>query len=136
MLSPKKTKYRKIQRGRSRGKASRGVAIAFGEFGIQALEGGFITERQIEAARRAMTRHVKRGGKIWIRIFPDISRTRIPAETRMGKGKGSPEFWVAAVKPGHILFEMGGVPLDIAREAMKLAMYKICVKTRFLEKHV
>ena len=134
MLSPKRTKFRKQHRGRMKGIASRGNTIAFGEFAIQAQECGWITSRQIEASRRAMTRYVKRGGKIWIRIFPDKPVTMRPAETRMGSGKGNPEFWVAVVKPGRILFEMGGEEIteDIAKEAMRLAQYKLPVKTKFI----
>ena len=134
MLSPKRVKFRKQQRGRMRGVATRGNTIAFGEFAVQAQECGWITSRQIEASRRAMTRYVKRGGKIWIRIFPDKPVTMRPAETRMGSGKGNPEFWVAVIKPGRILFEMGGEDIteDIAREAMRLAQYKLPIKTKFL----
>ena len=127
MLSPKRVKFRKQQRGRMRGIATRGNTIAFGDFALQAQECGWITSRQIEACRRAMTRHVKRGGKIWIRIFPDKPVTMRPAETRMGSGKGNPEFWVAVIKPGRILFEMGGADItpEIAKEAMLLAQYKL-----------
>jgi large subunit ribosomal protein L16 len=134
MLSPKRVKFRKMQRGRMRGVATRGNTIAFGQFALQAQECGWITSRQIEASRRAMTRHVKRGGKIWIRIFPDKSITMRAAETRMGSGKGNPEFWVAVIKPGRILFEMGGAEItpEIAREAMRLAQYKLPVKTKFI----
>ena len=134
MLSPRRVKFRKQQRGRMRGIATRGNTIAFGEFGLQAQECGWITSRQIEASRRAMTRYVKRGGKIWIRIFPDKPVTIRPAETRMGSGKGNPEFWVAVIKPGRILFEMGGPEItpEIAREAMRLAQYKLPVKTKFI----
>ncbi len=134
MLSPKRVKFRKQQRGRMRGVATRGNKIAFGQFALQAQDCGWVTSRQIEASRRAMTRYVKRGGKIWIRIFPDKPVTMRPAETRMGSGKGNPEFWVAVVKPGRILFEMGGdeITEDIAREAMRLAQYKLPVKTKFL----
>ena len=134
MLSPKRTKFRKQQRGRMRGVATRGNTIAFGQFALQAQECGWVTSRQIEASRRAMTRYVKRGGKIWIRIFPDKPVTMRPAETRMGSGKGNPEFWVAVVKPGRILFEMGGdeITQEIAKEAMRLAQYKLPVKTKFL----
>ncbi len=134
MLLPKKTKYRKYQRGRNRGVAGRGNQIAFGEYGLQALALHWITDRQIEAARRAITRYIKRGGKVWIRVFPDKSVTKLPAETRMGKGKGSPEFWVAVVKPGHLLFELSGVPVETAREAFRLAAYKLPLKTKFLLK--
>lgn len=136
MLMPKKTKFRKFHRGRNRGKAGRGNTVAFGDFGLQTIEASWITDRQIEAARRAMTRHIKRGGKVWIRIFPDKSVTKLPAETRMGKGKGAPEFWVAVVKPGHIMFELSGVEETIAREALRLASYKLPVKTKFVVKHV
>ena len=134
MLSPRRVKFRKQQRGRMRGNAPRGTTIAFGEFALQAQECGWITSRQIEASRRAMTRYVKRGGKIWIRIFPDKPVTMRPAETRMGSGKGNPEFWVAVIKPGRILFEMGGPEITeaIAREAMRLAQYKLPVKTKFI----
>lgn len=134
MLMPKKVKFRKQQRGRRRGMATRGQKISFGEFGLQALEAGWVTARQIEAARIAMTRHVKRGGKIWIRIFPDKSYTKKPAETRMGSGKGAPEGWVAVVKPGRMLFEMAGIPEPLAREAMRLAAHKLPVETKFVVK--
>lgn len=134
MLMPKKTKYRKTQRGRNRGKATSGNYVAFGDFGLQSLENSWITDRQIESARRAITRHIKRGGKVWIRIFPDKSVTKLPAETRMGKGKGSPEFWVSVVKAGHILFELTGVSAEVAREAFRLAAYKLPVSTKFVEK--
>ena len=132
MLSPRRTKYRKQHRGRMRGMAYRGSTLNFGDFALQATEPSWITARQIEAARRAMTRYVKRGGKIWIRIFPDKPVTMRPAETRMGSGKGSPEFWVAVVKPGRIMFEMAGVPEDVAREAMRLAAQKLPIKTKFV----
>jgi large subunit ribosomal protein L16 len=132
MLMPKKVKFRKQQRGRRRGLATRGGELSFGDFGLQALEPGWVTARQIEAARIAMTRHVKRGGKIWIRIFPDKPITKKPAETRMGKGKGAPEEWVCVVKPARILYEMEGVPEDVAREAMRLAAHKLPLKTRFV----
>jgi large subunit ribosomal protein L16 len=132
MLMPKRTKHRKQMRGRRRGKAHRGSDVSFGEFGLQALEPAWITNKQIEAARVAITRHVKRGGKIWIRIFPDKPITARPAETRMGKGKGNPEGWVAVVKPGRILFEMEGVTEELAREAMRLGAAKLPIKTRFL----
>ena len=132
MLSPKRTKFRKQHRGRMRGIASRGNAINFGEFALQATEPSWITARQIEAGRRAMTRYVKRGGKIWIRIFPDKPITMRPAETRMGSGKGNPEYYVAVVKPGRILFEMAGVPEATAREAMRLASSKLPIKTKFI----
>ncbi|WP_310486675.1 50S ribosomal protein L16 [Chamaesiphon sp. VAR_69_metabat_338] len=134
MLSPRRTKFRKQQRGRMTGLATRGNEIAFGQFGLQAIEPSWITARQIEACRRAMNRYLKRGGKIWIRIFPDKPVTMRPAETRMGSGKGSPEFWVAVVKPGRILFEIGGVPEDIARESMRLAMHKLPIKVKFIVK--
>lgn len=134
MLMPKKTKYRKIQRGRNRGKATSGNTIAFGEFALQTLDAHWITDRQIESARRAMTRSIKRGGKVWVRIFPDKSVTKLPAETRMGKGKGDPDQWVAVVKPGHVLFEIAGIDEVVAREALRLAAYKLPVKTRVLTK--
>ncbi len=133
MLMPKKTKYRRVQKGRIKGNASRGTRINFGDFGIKALEPGRITSRQIEAARIAMTRKMKRAGRVWIRIFPDKSITKKPAETRMGKGKGSPEYWVAVVKPGRVLFEIGGnVPPDLAKEALRLAQQKLPIKTKFV----
>lgn len=132
MLMPRRTKFRKQMRGRMPGKAQRGSTISFGEFALQALEPAWITSRQIEAARIAMTRHVRRGGKIWIRIFPDKPVSKKPAETRMGKGKAAPEFWVATVKPGRILYEMSGVEEDVAREAMRLASQKLPIATRFL----
>ena len=132
MLMPKKVKYRKQQRGRMTGKAWRGSELAFGQYGLKVLEPGWITDRQIEASRVAMTRFVKRGGKIWIRLFPDKPVTKKPAETRMGKGKGAPEGWVAVVRPGRILFEMEGVTPEIAREAMSLASHKLPVKTKFV----
>ena len=131
MLQPKKVKHRKVMKGRMRGKAHRGSSISFGEYGLQALEKGRLTARQIEAARIAMTRHVKRGGKIWIRIFPDKPITKKPAETRMGKGKGNPEEWVAVIKPGRVLYEMEGVPETVAREAFRLAAHKLPIPTRF-----
>ena len=134
MLMPKKVKFRKQQRGRRRGQATRGAKISFGDFGLQALEPGWITARQIEAARIAMTRHVKRGGKIWIRIFPDKPITKKPLETRMGKGKGNPEYWVAVVKPGRMMFELEGVPESVARRAFELAAAKLPVKTRFVSR--
>lgn len=134
MLMPKKTKYRKYQRGRTRGIAQKGYTIAFGDYALQTHECHWITNRQIEAARRAMTRFIKRGGKVWIRIFPDKSVSKLPAETRMGKGKGAPEFWVACVKAGSILFELSGVTEDIAKEAFRLAAHKLPVKTKFLVK--
>jgi len=132
MLMPKKVKYRKQQRGSNKGNATRGNTISFGDFALQATERGWITARQIEAARIAMTRHVKRGGKIWIRVFPDKPVTKKPLETRMGKGKGNPEEWVAVIKPARILYEMEGVPESIAREAMRLAAHKLPIKTRFV----
>ncbi len=132
MLAPKRIKHRKQQRGRLTGKAQRGSEISFGQFGLKALEPCWITNRQIEAARVAITRHIKRGGKVWIRIFPDKPLTEKPAETRMGKGKGSPEHWVAVVLPGRILFEVEGVPEEVAREAMELAAHKLPIKTRFV----
>ena len=134
MLQPKKVKHRKVFKGRMRGKAYRGSTLSFGEYGLQALEESRVTARQIEAARVAMTRHVKRGGKVWIRIFPDKPITRKPAETRMGKGKGNPEEWVAVVKPGRILYEMEGVPVDVARAALRLASHKLPLATRFVER--
>jgi len=132
MLMPKRVKHRRVHRGHRRGKASGGTHIDFGEFGLQALESCWMTNNQIEAARIAMTRKIKRGGKIWIRIFPDKSYTKKPAETRMGSGKGAPEGWVAVVKPGRMLFEMSGVPEDLAREAMRLAAHKLPIDTRFV----
>ena len=132
MLMPKKVKHRKQMKGRMTGTAVRGAEISFGEYGLKALEPAWITDRQIEAARIAMTRHVKRGGKIWIRMFPDKPITKKPAETRMGKGKGAPEYWVAVVKPGRILYEIEGVPEDIAREAMRLAAQKLPIKVKFV----
>jgi len=132
MLMPKRVKYRKLQRGRMGGKAVRGSAVAFGDYGLQATECGWITARQIEAARIAMTRYVKRGGKIWIRIFPHKSVTKKPAETRMGKGKGAPEEWVAVVRPGSVLYEMQGVTKEIAQEAFRLAAHKLSIGTKFM----
>ena len=134
MLLPKRVKYRRVQRGRLTGKALRGNTISNGEYGLQALEPAWITSNQIEAARIAMTRYIKRGGQVWIKIFPDKPVTAKPAETRMGSGKGSPEYWVAVVKPGRILFEMGGVDESIAREAMRLAMHKLPIKCKFVKK--
>jgi large subunit ribosomal protein L16 len=134
MLSPKKVKFRKVQKGRMRGMAHRGSNLAFGEFGLQAVECGKVSSKQIEAARIAMTRHVKRGGKMWIRIFPDKPFTKKPAEVRMGKGKGAPEGWVAVIKPGRILYEMQGVTREMAQEALRLASHKLSVKTRFVER--
>lgn len=132
MLMPKRVKRRRVHRGRMTGKATRGNTITYGDFGIQALEPAWITSNQIEAARRAMTRYIKRGGKIWIKIFPDKPVTQKPAETRMGSGKGSPEYWVAVVKPGRIMFEMTGVSEEVAREAMRLAMHKLPIKCKFV----
>jgi large subunit ribosomal protein L16 len=134
MLQPKRTKHRKVFKGRMRGKAYRGSMLSFGEYGLQATEQSRVTARQIEAARVAMTRHVKRGGKVWIRIFPDKPITKKPAETRMGKGKGNPEEWVAVVKPGRILYEMEGVTPEVARQALKLAASKLPLATRFIER--
>jgi large subunit ribosomal protein L16 len=134
MLMPSKVKFRKQQRGRRCGKAHRGGTVDFGEFGLKSLEAGWVTARQIEASRIAITRFVKRGGKIWIRLFPDKPITKKPAETRMGKGKGAPEAWVAVVKPGKVLFEMEGVEESVAREAMRLASHKLPVKTRFVSR--
>ena len=135
-LMPKKTKHRKVQKGRNRGKATRGNIVSNGQFGLQALEAGLITGNQIEAARVAMTRYMKRDGKVWIKIFPDKPITRKPAGTRMGKGKGNTEFWVAAVKPGRVMFEIAGVPEATAREALRLAKNKLPVKTKFILKEV
>ena len=135
MLMPKKVKYRKRQRGRRRGRAKGGDYVAFGDYGLQALEAGWVSARQIEAARIAVARGVKRGGKIWIRVFPDKPISKKPLETRMGKGKGNPEAWVAVVKPGRILFELEGVEPSIAQEAMRLASHKIGIKTRFVSRH-
>ena len=132
MLMPKRVKYRRVHRGRMKGKATRGNKLAYGDYGLQALEPAWITSNQIEAARRAMTRSVRRGGNIWIKVFPDKPITEKPAETRMGAGKGSPEYWVAVVKPGRILFEMTGVPEEVAREAMRLASHKLPIKTKFV----
>jgi len=132
VLQPKRVKYRKQQKGRLRGYAHRGNTIAFGDYGLQTMEIGWISSRQIESARVAMTRHIKRGGKVWIRIFPDKPITSKPAETRMGKGKGNPESWVAPVKPGRVMFELEGVPESVAKRAMELAAAKLPVKTRFL----
>ncbi len=132
MLMPKRVKYRKTQRGRMRGKATRGNTVAFGDFGLKAMEPGWVTQRQIEASRVALTRMMKREGKVWIRIFPDKSVTKKPAETRMGSGKGIPEFWVAVVKPGTVLFELGGITKNVAEEAMKLAAHKLAIRTKFV----
>lgn len=132
MLMPKKVKHRRVMKGRMRGKATRGENLDFGEFGLKALESGWITDRQIEAARIAMTRHVKRGGKIWIRMFPDKPITKKPAETRMGSGKGAPDHWVAVVKPGRMMYEIQGVSEELAREALRLAAQKLPIKTKFV----
>jgi large subunit ribosomal protein L16 len=132
MLMPKRVKYRKKQRGTMKGNAQKGNYIAFGHYGLKAMGAAWITSRQIESARVAMTRHIKRGGKVWIRIFPDKPVTQKPAETRMGKGKGAPEYWVAVVKPGRIMFEIEGVPEDVAKEAMRLASHKLPIKTKFV----
>lgn len=134
MLLPKRTKYRKQHRGRMAGKAMRGNEISFGDFGLMATQAGWVTSRQIEAARIAMTRHIKRGGKVWIRIFPDKPITKKPLETRMGKGKGPVEAWVAVIKPGRVMFEMNGVTTDVAKEAMRLAMHKLPISCRFVSK--
>jgi large subunit ribosomal protein L16 len=134
MLMPKRVKYRKQQRGRMKGKAVRGSKISFGQYGLKAMQPGWINSRQIEAARVAMTRHIKRGGKVWIRIFPDKPITQKPAETRMGKGKGTPEFWVAVIKPGRILFELSGVDVDLAKEALRLASHKLPISTKFVSR--
>jgi large subunit ribosomal protein L16 len=135
MLMPKRVKYRKQQRGRMNGKAYRGSAVVFGEFGLMSLDPAWVTNRQIEAARVAITRSIKRGGKMWIRVFPDKPVTKKPAETRMGKGKGAPEFWVAVVKPGRVMFELEGISRAAAQEAMKLGASKLSVRTRFVERH-
>jgi large subunit ribosomal protein L16 len=135
MLMPKKVKYRKAHRGRRKGVSKGGTYIAFGDFALQALEPGWVTARQIEAARIAISRHVKRGGKVWIRVFPDKPVTKKPLETRMGKGKGNPEEWVAVVKPARILYELEGVPREVAEEAMRLAAHKFGIKTRFITRH-
>ena len=134
MLLPKRVKYRKQMRGRMTGKASRGTVVNYGDYGLQALEPAWITSRQIEAARIAMTRYTKRGGKVWIKIFPDKPITQQPAETRMGKGKGSPEYWVAVVKPGRVMFEIGGVSEEVAREALRLASHKLPVKCKIVQR--
>ena len=134
MLAPKKVKYRKQQKGRVYGLAYRGATLAFGDFGLKAIERGLITAREIEAARVALTRHVKRGGKIWVRIFPDKPMTTKPAETRMGKGKGAPEYWAAVIRPGRMLFEMEGVPKETAQEALRLASHKLSLSTQFCER--
>jgi len=132
MLMPKKVKYRRRQKGRMKGKATSGNTVDFGDYGLKAMEPGWITERQIEAARIAMTRYTKRGGKIWIRIFPDKPVSKKPAETRMGKGKGAPEGWVAVVKPGRVMYEMEGLSVEVAREAMRLAAHKLPIRTKFV----
>ena len=132
MLMPKRVKYRRVHRGRMKGKALRGNKVVYGDFGIQALEPGWITSHQIEAARIAMTRYIKRGGQVWIKIFPDKPVTEKPAETRMGSGKGSPEYWVAVVKPGRVLFELAGVDEETAREALRLAQHKLSIKTKIV----
>lgn len=132
MLLPKRVKYRKVHRGKMRGRASRGAEVHFGEYGLQALEPSWITSRQIEAARRAIVRFIKRGGKLWIRVFPDKPVSKKPAETRMGGGKGAPDHWVAVVRPGKVLFELAGVREDVAREAMRLASHKLPIKTQFI----
>ena len=134
MLSPRRTKFRKQHRGRMRGNANRGNTLNFGDYALQAIEPCWITSRQIEAARRAITRYVRRGGKLWIRVFPDKPVTMRPAETRMGSGKGNPEFWVAVVKPGRIMFEIAGIPEDTAKEAMRLASQKLPIKTKFVSR--
>ncbi len=134
MLAPKRVKYRKQMKGRTKGHATRGNTVSFGQFGLMTLDPGWISSRQIEAARVAMTRTMKRGGKIWIRVFPDKPITKKPAETRMGKGKGAPEGWVAVVKPGRVMFEISGVPIEMAREALRKAAHKLPIKTRFVER--
>lgn len=134
MLMPKRTKYRKTHKGRMKGNAKGGTRVTFGDYGLQSLEAGWITSRQIEAARIAMTRAIKRGGKVWINVFPDKPITEKPAETRMGSGKGNPEYWVAVVKPGRVMFEMGGVDEELAREAMRLAGHKLPVKVKFVHR--
>jgi large subunit ribosomal protein L16 len=134
MLMPKRVKYRKSHRGRMRGEAHKGASVVFGEFGLQALDRAWITAQQIEASRRAVTRYIKRGGKLWIRVFPDKPVSKKPAETRMGSGKGNPEFWVAVVRPGRVMFELGGVSEAVAREAMTLAGHKLPIKTRFIQR--
>ena len=136
MLLPKRVKYRRVHRGRLTGKATRGNTVTYGDYGLQALEPAWISSRQIEAARIAMTRYIKRGGQVWIKIFPDKPITQKPAETRMGNGKGSPEYWVAVVKPGRVMFEIGGVSEELAREAMRLAMHKLPIKCKFVTKEM
>lgn len=132
MLAPKRVRHRKVQKGRMRGLAYRGSDVSFGDYGLQAVACGFLTARQIEAARIALTRHIKRGGKVWIRVFPDKPLSKKPAETRMGKGKGAPEYWVAVVRPGRILYEIGGVDRETAREALRLAAHKLSIESRFI----
>ena len=134
MLMPKRVKWRKVQRGTMRGNAKGGTKVSFGDFGLQALEPAWVTARQIEAARIAMTRKIRRGGKVWVNIFPDKPITQKPAETRMGSGKGNPEFWVAVVRPGRVMFELSGVPEDLAREAMRVAGHKLPIKTKFVKR--
>ncbi len=134
MLMPKKVKFRKMQKGRMNGKAYRGSDVSFGEYGLKAMEPGWVSNRQIEAARIAITRHAKRGGKVWIRIFPDKPLTKKPAETRMGKGKGAPEQWVAVVKPGRVMYEMSGVSEEVAKEAFRLASHKLSIATKFVKR--
>ncbi|HTD47082.1 MAG TPA: 50S ribosomal protein L16 [bacterium] len=134
MLMPKRVKFRKAHRGRMRGEAQRGATVAFGEYGLQAVGRGWITAQQIEASRRAVTRFIKRGGKLWIRVFPDKPVTKKPAETRMGSGKGNPEFWVAVVRPGRMMFELGGVTEEVAREALTLAGHKLPIRTKFVHR--
>ncbi len=134
MLLPKRVKYRRVQRGRMKGKATRGTVVNYGDYGLVAAEPGWIKSNQIEAARVAMTRYIKRGGNVWIKIFPDKPVTEKPAETRMGSGKGSPEYWVAVVKPGRVMFEIGGVTEDVAREAIRLAAHKLPIKCKFVKK--
>ena len=136
MLQPARTKYRKFHKGRNYGVATRGAKVSFGEFGLKAIDRGRLTARQIEAARRAMTRHIKRGGRIWIRIFPDKAVSQNPAEVRMGNGKGNPEFWVAEIQPGKVLYEMDGVQEDVAREAFRLAAAKLPLRTVFVQRHL
>ena len=135
-LMPKKSKFRKMQKGRNRGKATRGNVVSDGEYGMQAVEAAWITTNQIEAARVAMTRYIKRGGKVWIKVFPDKPVTKKPADTRMGKGKGAPEYWVAVVKPGRVMFEIAGVPEETAREALRLAANKLPIKTKFVAREI
>ena len=135
-VMPKRTKYRKMQKGRNRGRATRGTVVNEGEYGLQALEAGLITANQIESARVALTRYIKRGGKVWIKIFPNKPITKKPAETRMGKGKGAPEYWVAPVKPGRVMFEIAGVPEETAREALRLAANKLPIKTKFVAREI